>query len=71
MNYILIILLILILIIITCLNVKKIDVETFTDKKEIPKIIWSYWDQGLDNAPDFVKLCLSANNSLQYFVQSK
>ena len=32
-------------------------IETLSCKK-IPKIIWSYWDQGLNNAPNFIKLCL-------------
>jgi len=34
--------------------------------KEFPKILWTYWDKGLDNAKLWTKLCL---NNLRHFSQ--
>lgn len=33
-------------------------------KSTIPRIIWMYWAQGLDNAPEVVKLCAESWKSL-------
>lgn len=33
---------------------------TESGKSELPRIIWIYWEQGLDNAPDLVRQCVES-----------
>ena len=33
---------------------------TDSDEKEKPRIIWQYWEQGWDNAPEIVKKCVAS-----------
>ena len=51
------------------------NIELPSQKNEPTKIIWQYWEQGIENAPEIVKICVESvekyKNDYQHIVLDK